>query len=360
MADPRRDEIIDLICKKADEFGIERWELLGGAIAESELDPTAWRQGTWPDWSAGLYQQTVAYADEGDHSASPENVALIQRLYFDPEHACDVAARKYLYWRHDPDVPPLTAWIAYNSPGYYHTPGASPNRANYQRGLDEARAILEAAPVPQKVTFNPDYPAVRQDDDWSCAPTSLTWAMRSLGRMPDDTWIEQDMVALGLVSHADGLLDHTGAGIVHWLQINDAQHYGSDGYGISNAQCPITWDQLVPETNPHPPYPILLGLPQWGLSPSAGHWTGLRGYDAARGMLLLANPATGAVYGQDTMTRPQFEARAGGGATIVRVLHPDLLDAPAPVPTPAPVLPSRADIDAVIASLAVIRSRLPS
>ena len=96
-----RDEVVALIVAKAREHGIEPWELLGGAIAESNLDPQAWRQGVWPDQSAGLFQQTVAYAEEGDHTESPENVALIKRLYFDPSHACDVAAAAYRRWRFD-------------------------------------------------------------------------------------------------------------------------------------------------------------------------------------------------------------------------------------------------------------------
>jgi hypothetical protein len=137
-----RDEIIALIVAKAHEHGIEPWELLGGAIAESNLDPNAYRDGPWPDKSPGLFQQTIKFADEGDHTDSPENIALIKHLYFDPVHATDVAAKKYLYWRHDPDVPPLTAWVAYNSPGFYHTPDESPNLRSRLPGHDPGRRLV--------------------------------------------------------------------------------------------------------------------------------------------------------------------------------------------------------------------------
>jgi hypothetical protein len=40
-----RDEIVELIVQKANEYGIVRWEFLGGAIAESGLDPNAVRFG---------------------------------------------------------------------------------------------------------------------------------------------------------------------------------------------------------------------------------------------------------------------------------------------------------------------------
>jgi hypothetical protein len=320
-----RDEIITLIVTKARANGLEPVEFLGGAIAESNLDPTAWRQAVWPDWSAGLFQQTVAFAPEGDHSQSPANVELIKRLYFDPAHACDVAAANYKHWRYNPEVQAEQAWCAYNWPGCYRNYTINPNLENYRRGLREAASILAASPVPaqgHRVVFDPNYPASQQDDGWSCCPTSLDWAMRALGRNPGFGWIERRMVLDGYVSEAKGLLDHTGAGVVEWLSINDATHYGSDGYGVSNNTCPISWDDLVPEINPHPPYPILLGLPNWDLS-GTGHWSGVRGF--VNGQILLANPASGPIYGQSSLTRGQFEARANNNAAMVRVLHPDLL-----------------------------------
>lgn len=216
------------------------------------------------------------------------------------------------------------------------------------------------APVPSKVNFDPNHPAVIQNDDWSCAPTSLDWAMRSLGRTPQPGWIENDMLRLGLVTRELGLMNHTGSGIVNWLQINDAQHYGSDGYGISNNTNPISWDKLIPEINPRPPYPLLLGLPNWG-GPGRGHWSGVRGYDPARGVILLANPDNGATFGHTTLTREQFESKAGGNASIVRVLHPDLLaTTPAPPPPPAQTSPTRAEFDAALAPLLALRERLPA
>lgn len=254
----------------------------------------------------------------------------------------------------------LRAMYLYNWPAGGGRPYSPAHEANYRRGLAEAKAILGSPTMPTKVTFDPDYPAVIQDDKFSCAPTSLTWAMRALGRHPADNWVEQDMLALNLVSTELGLLDHTGQGIVHWLQIGDAQHYGSDGYGISNNTCPITWDQLIPEINPHPPYPLLLGLPNWNLS-GEGHWAGVRGYDAAAGTILLANPDTGATFGQSSLTRQQFEARANNNASIVRVLHPDLIGVPAPPPPPVQPAPlTKAEIDRMIAILQGWRDRVPA
>jgi hypothetical protein len=183
------------------------------------------------------------------------------------------------------------------------------------------------------VKFDPNYPASIQDDNWSCAPTSLDWAMRSLGRTPGEGWIEADMVAMGYVSTEQGLLDASGAGIVSWLGIDDALHYGSEGYGASNNQGTVAWDALVAEVNPHPPYPVLIGGRAWG------HWSGVRGFDAATGCLLLANPAPNWQGVGQEMSRDEFDR--WGPFSMVRVIHPDLLAAPVPAPVPpAPPAPA--------------------
>lgn len=321
-----RSEIIALIVAKAREYDIEPWEFLGGAIAESNLDPNAYRDGPWPDKSPGLFQQTIKYADEGDHTDSPENIARIKSLYFDPVHACDVAAKKYRYWRHDPDVPPLTAWVAYNSPGFYRTPEESPNVENYRRALSEAQAILGATTMP-KVVFNPQEPAHIQEHSYDCAQDSAEWAMWSLGRKPADGWMDSQMQADGIMSTEQGLLDASGAGLAGWIQ----KQYGEFGF-LSNNESSVSFDWAAAEGD-HA-YPVLLGGRAWG------HWSGLYGYDPARDVLLLANPAPGWMGVQQTMDRGQFDSL--GPFSAVRIWHPDLVEPvapPSPEPTPTPPIP---------------------
>lgn len=317
-----RAEIIDVIVRKAHEHGLDPAEFLGGAIAESALDPTAWRQGDWPDWSAGLFQQTVRFADEGDQSASAENVALIKRLYFDPAYASDVAARKFKAYRAR-EATALDAWSRYNSPNL--APIRNPNRANYQDGLDQAYRILGANPMP--VTFDPNTPPIPQDDPWSCAPTSTRWAMTALGRHPGPTYIEDLMLRDGIVTQADGLLDATGGQLAAWIGKPGPEYYGDDGfYGNNEPLVSFDWCALEGDHA----YPLLIGGRRWG------HWSALRGFDAANGLLLLANPAPNWMGVGQTMDRSTFDAL--GPFSAVRVLHPDLL-APAPVPPLPPTPP---------------------
>lgn len=321
-----REEIIALIVQKATANGLVPWEFLGGAIAESNLDPLAYRDGVWPDKSPGLFQQTIKYADEGDHTDSPENIAYIKTLYFDPVHACDVAAVKFKYWRYNPDVPALTAWVAYNSPGFYHSPETSPNVENYRAGLAEAQRIMGAISMP-KVTYTPSTPAIAQDDDFSCAPTSLRWAMTSLGRKPGATYIEDLLVKDGVVSKDLGLLDASGAQLAAWVGKHGADYYGDDGF-YANNEPSVAFDGVALEGD-HT-YPLLIGGRAWN------HWVGVRGYDATRDLLLLANPSDGWMGVGQTMSREQFAAL--GPFSMVRVLHPDLLAPPVVVPPEPPQL----------------------
>jgi hypothetical protein len=281
-----RDEIIALIVSKANEHGLVPYEFLGGAIAESNLDPKAWRQGVWPDWSAGLFQQTVAFADEGDHSASEQNVALIKQLYFDPVHACDVAAVKYHYWRYNPDVPAETAWVAYNGPSYYHTPEQSPNLENYRRSLAEAAQILGiVTEQPSGRTYGPDVPSevVGQRNSWSCAVRSTyaaLWAMAQQGHGEPVTYGDEGPrdVYDWLVPRYDdpsvGLHDHTGAGLVQALQAH--------GYTVSNLY-PASLASVQARAGMQP---VLLGGDAWN------HWVMVRGVESD-GTLILENPMPG-------------------------------------------------------------------
>lgn len=313
-----RQEIIDLICAKADANGLDRVEFLGGAVAESGLDPNSWRQGIWPDWSAGLYQQTVLYADEGDHTASPENVTYIKQLYFDPAHACDVAATKFKYWRYNPDVSALTAWCAYNWPGSYHTPEINPNINNYRDGLAEAARILGQSVPSTNRTYGPEVPnsVILQQNDWSCAVRSTygaLWSMSQLGQGQAVTYGDgspRDVYGLLVPQYDDpsvGLHQANGQGLVEALA-----KWGYIAYATSDV--PISAVQSLAGTKP-----ILLGGRAWN------HWVFCRGVEPD-GTLMLANPSPG-FAGIQNEIRDSFTRL--GPFTMVAIDIPTV-----PVPTP--------------------------
>jgi N-acetyl-anhydromuramyl-L-alanine amidase AmpD len=114
-------------------------------------------QETPGDISFGLFQQTVRWADEGDHSTSIQNVFHLRDLYFDPRHATAVAARKLAaYWRRFGD--PLEALCRYNKPALEGS--TNPHRARYRKSLNRAGAFLAGGegngrPAPGDVPAEP-------------------------------------------------------------------------------------------------------------------------------------------------------------------------------------------------------------
>lgn len=330
MADPKtRAEVIAISGVVADEFSIPHALLLGCLIAESNLvwnsrrptDPSQ-DAGYWPDVSGGVGQQTVKY-DPDYHGGSaypgPTEVARVLELQYDVKRSAQVAAANLKgKWNGQTDDASLLATMAkYNWPaggGAFYTPA---HEANYRRGLAEAHAILGVTPVP--VTYNPNEPAIAQNDPWSCAPTSTRWAMTALGRHPAESWMENQMKADGVVSETLGLLDASGAGLAAWV----IAQYGEFQFTASNDPS-VSFDDVAAEAGK---YPLLLGGRSWG------HWSGVRGLSASSNTLLLANPADGWMGVGQTMNRQQFAAL--GPFSMVRVTHPDLAPAPTP-PTPPP------------------------
>jgi len=158
------------------------------------------------------------------------------------------------------------------------------------------------------VTFDAHMPARRQEEDFDCSQESLEWALHALGREPSDDWLESTMITEGVMSAADGLLDASGADLAAFVR----RHYGEFGFDANHAPS-VDFDELAAEIGP---YPILIGGRAWG------HWSGVRGYDPARDLLLLANPADGWKDVGQTMSRQQWADL--GPFSMVRVLHPDL------------------------------------
>jgi hypothetical protein len=218
-------------------------------------------------------------------------------------------------------------------------------------GLDRFRTIVTAlggAPMP--VTYNRDTPPIAQDDPWSCAPTSLRWALTALGRNPGPTYIEDLMLRDGIVTREQGLMDASGGQLAAWIGKTGPEYYGSEGFYGQNED-PISWEWVVheggaPDGSGHA-YPLLIGGRAWG------HWSGVSTFDPARGVLILANPAPNWMAVGQTMDQATFNKL--GPFSAVRVLHPDLLGA-APVPPIPPEPPKPTDREV----LAEVRRQLVS
>jgi hypothetical protein len=151
-------------------------------------------------------------------------------------------------------------------------------------------------------------PARLQETDWDCAVESIEWTLYAWGRAPDDNWIEDSMIAAGVVSPELGCLDASGAGLADW--VND--EYAEFGYYAENEPS-VSFDGVAAEalTGTHP---LAIGGRGWY------HWSGVRGYDADADVLLLANPAPGWHGVDQAMSRSDWSRL--GPWSLVRVTHP--------------------------------------
>jgi hypothetical protein len=296
-------------------------EIASGIAYEGRLDLGNTQPGDGPRYKGRGYIQItgranyqtygdalgVGLVDNPDLALRPDIAAQVFAIYF---------TNHYIRW--EPSPAPLMNCADLARAGEWRGVRVAVNGG--ENGLATFLDVvnkLGGTSVP-KVTFNPQEPPHIQEHDYDCSQDSAEWALWSVGRKPTDGWMERTMIEDGILSKQQGLLDASGAGLAAWL----TEQYKEFGYYANNTN-PITWDMLVPEIAPRSPYPIMLGGRAWN------HWSGLYGYDAGAGTLLLANPAPGWHGVYQTMSRAQWNAQ--GPFSIVRLLHPDLLGAD-PVP----------------------------
>lgn len=294
-----------------------------------------------------------------DSPAGARGIAQLMPIHWsqvdpcDPNAALDYAARlmrgHWDYWRgqgKSGDVAYGLALASYNAGRQATIDGLAGRKAWWpfvetvtyltrilQVDDSQARAIMTGS-KPVGVMYNASEPTHPQENQFDCSQDSLEWAMHALGRAPKDNWMEPTMIAEGVMSVANGLEDASGAGLAAFV----GRHWGEFGF-YANHEPAVSFDDVANEgTGPGingKAYPLLLGGRAWG------HWSGVRGYDAARDVLLLSNPADGWKGVGQIMSRAQWANL--GPFSMVRVLHPDLLkvfDAPAlPAPTPEPPTP---------------------
>jgi predicted chitinase len=204
--------------------------------------------------------------------------------------------------------------------------------------LERVAAMLgKENTMPTIGTFNPNTPTYLQRNDYTCSIGSVIWMLRSLGLSvtPEDA---HDAMVPKYVRSDVGLLDASGAGMVEVLRDKWDVDAVNDGAA--------TFDKVVASAGVEP---VAIGLRDWG-GKGKGHWSAVRGFDGER--LVLANPAgTGPTFGQQTLTRSEFEAR--GGASMVTI----------PIGAAPPVVVDPrdariAELEAQVAELQTIRGHL--
>lgn len=168
IANDTGEDLTEIVNAEATRHGLPPELLVALGIAESELNVQSQRwakltaqarealaAGDFPrleeilaniaasdtphDISFGLFQQTVRFAAEGDHTGSLANVLMIRDLYWNAVHAAAVAAKQLGFFFHKFNDP-LEALCRYNKPSLAGI--ENPTRPRYRDSLERAQAFL--------------------------------------------------------------------------------------------------------------------------------------------------------------------------------------------------------------------------
>lgn len=199
-------------------------------------------------------------------------------------------------------------------------------------------------PEAATLAYDPSTPPERQLQDWVCSIRATAWMLKSLG-LPVDIGALQDEMSPRYVTPAVGLLDGRGYGIAEVIRAHLPPDWADRVHVFEH----ISWPELQSVAGSGP---IALGLH------GAYHWIDVA-QPRADGDLDAPNPApkypADAPIG-DVLSQGEFERYGPASAVWINAATP----LPPPDPDPEPALPTRADLDEIIAALAVIRSRLPA
>src|SRR5262249_42563592 len=126
--------------------------------------------------------------------------------------------------------------------------------------------------------FDADTPASIQYDAWSCSVHTTYWMLAATGNAVSYADVVNRMTSRGRVTSASGLQDSGGSGVVATLS-----ELASGEPEVNNAPY-VSFDDIAARAGR-----MAVGIGGRGWN----HWSGVRGYDIDRDVILLANPAPG-------------------------------------------------------------------
>jgi len=136
--------------------------------------------------------------------------------------------------------------------------------------------------------YDPYYPMPAQQYDWTCSVRTAWWMLASIGCPDGVEQIGNEMLNLGIVTPAYGLMDASGYGLAKYLS-------EKSGYPCDN-QSEIGFEELKSGTVGQ--YPYGAGGRRWY------HWIGVRYW--GNDVFEIANSAPGYKGVYQTLTESQF------------------------------------------------------
>lgn len=153
--------------------------------------------------------------------------------------------------------------------------------------------------------FDSNIPTVEQPDVWTCAVSSATWCLQSVGVQVTEPMMRGVMIPV-LVSEARGLEDGSGGQMAAMFR---------DRFGLkAGNQHTISFVEVVARAGKQP---LALGGHNWA-GPNLGHWVAVRRFENDE--LILANPGgSGPRFGQKTLNEAGFMQRGFFSAVWIDV-----------------------------------------
>ncbi|MFN8525125.1 MAG: lytic transglycosylase domain-containing protein [Chloroflexota bacterium] len=290
------------------------------------------RHGVDPDIFERQIRQESGFNPEAVSSAGAQGIAqIIPRWHpgvdpFDPVEALDYAARlDRAHLDRFGDWPRALAAYNWGPTATARWDGDPKTLPGETKGYLVAilgknwPALLSVPPVetPGSIEYRPEQAAERQVQSWTCSVRTAAWCLKAMGIRPDDDGLAgslQDWMAeRGLVSPANGLEDGRGYGLARTLREWMAPRPEAATVEVLEH---LAWEWLHEHAGQGP---VALGGHGWGES---GHWVAVRGWNADRSILRLANPAPGYAGVYDELTEDQFNALGPFSGVYVRALWP--------------------------------------
>lgn len=141
--------------------------------------------------------------------------------------------------------------------------------------------------------YNPALDQPRQQNRWSCLPSSIAWGARALGADLSTSEFGLQVLHSRVITLGGYLVDKTGR------EVWDFTLGALGPYGLAAVYAyDASFDEVAVEAGL---YPLVVGSGSWL------HYAAVRDYDPASGLLLLANSSPGWMSIGSTMSRQQFD-----------------------------------------------------
>lgn len=270
-----------------------------GYLATGRLIALLW--GTDPD------QPTFNLVDNPDNLLDPDLAAADLAVFWRDTRALPTASWPLGYSLLDAADAGDTEWLRRLVQG--GTAGLDRFRMMYAALGDAEPGVVTPPPA---IVYDRSFPAIAQDDTWSCWPTSARWLLGAIGAdadgdglPPTEAYVEGQAIRDGIVSTDDGLLVASGGPAAAWLNDQWLSPLGLQAIAYPS----VSYEDVIARTLEGG---CLIGGRAWN------HWVATTGV-TPQGEITLMNPDPHYKGIGTVLSRDEFQAMGPFSAIAVAI-----------------------------------------